>query len=167
MRNPVIEEPHRPTLQPVSGRGKLVGRERELAELRHGLNAALGGHGSLFMVGGEPGIGKTALADAIGAEAVDAGALVLWGRAWDGGGAPAFYPWQRILLRLAVACDLDAAIAALGPEAASRLAQVAPDLATARGGEHPDPGNSPAARFQIFDAVTSVRARPRRRARSS
>ena len=111
--------------------------------------AALGGHGSLFMVGGEPGIGKTALADAIGAEAVDAGALVLWGRAWGGGGAPAFYPWQRILLRLAVECDLDAAIAALGPEAASRLAQVAPDLATSRGGAHAGPrGTHPPPAFR-------------------
>ncbi|MGH2917144.1 MAG: AAA family ATPase, partial [Solirubrobacteraceae bacterium] len=72
-----------------------MGRDRELAELRHGLERAIAGHGGLYMVAGDPGVGKTALADAAGAEAVAGGALVLWGRAWDGGGAPAYWPWLR------------------------------------------------------------------------
>src|SRR5215467_13080651 len=36
-----------------------VGRERELAELRAGLEDTLAGHGRLFLISGEPGIGKT------------------------------------------------------------------------------------------------------------
>ena len=137
--------------------GNLVGRERELSELRHGLEGALNGRGGLFMVAGDPGVGKTALADEIGAEAVAAGALVLWGRAWDGGGAPAYWPWLRIMRRLAAERDLRAAIEALGPETCARLTQLLPELVGA-GGAAPlaAPPESDAARFQIFDAVTSL-----------
>jgi tetratricopeptide (TPR) repeat protein len=142
-------------------RGNLVGRERELAELRHGLEGALNGRGGLFMVAGDPGVGKTALADELGGEAVRAGALVLWGRAWDGGGAPAYWPWLRIMRRLSVERDVSATIAALGPEAGARLARVMPDIvpsAAGRASSDPDPGlgETDAARFQLFDAVTSL-----------
>src|SRR5215469_11033482 len=43
--------------------GSFVGRELELAELRAGLTDAATGHGHLFLLSGEPGIGKTKLAD--------------------------------------------------------------------------------------------------------
>ncbi len=36
-----------------------IGRESELAELRVGLDDAIAGHGRLFLISGEPGIGKT------------------------------------------------------------------------------------------------------------
>jgi len=145
-----------------STRGNLVGRERELGELRHGLAGALQGRGGLFMVAGDPGVGKTALADEIGAEAVAAGALALWGRAWDGGGAPAYWPWLRIMRRLAAEQDMTAAIGALGPEAGERLARLMPELVPARADAPPaaqvahGPADSEAARFHIFDAVTAL-----------
>lgn len=40
-----------------------VGRSRELGELLAGLDDATGGRGRLFLLGGEPGIGKSRLAD--------------------------------------------------------------------------------------------------------
>ena len=40
-----------------------IGRERDLAELSTGLGDAIPGHGRLFLLSGEPGIGKTSLAD--------------------------------------------------------------------------------------------------------
>jgi hypothetical protein len=65
-----------------------VGRERELADLSAGLNQAASGRGSLFLLAGEPGIGKSRLADELATTARERGFLVLWGRCWEAGGAP-------------------------------------------------------------------------------
>ena len=75
----------------------LVGRERELAALRDALAAALAGRGSLVLIGGEAGIGKTALAEWVLAEAVAASALVLVGRCYDLSETPPYVPWAAAL----------------------------------------------------------------------
>lgn len=74
-----------------------LGRERELENLVERLEAALEGRGGLHLVVGEPGIGKTRLADEVSALAPTRGMAVAWGRAWETGGAPPFYPWIEIL----------------------------------------------------------------------
>jgi hypothetical protein len=45
---------------------------------------------------GEPGIGKTRLAEELPAAATSRGTLVSWGRCWEGEGAPAFWPWVQV-----------------------------------------------------------------------
>src|SRR6266481_10230578 len=65
-----------------------IGREAELAALRAGLEGAISGRGKVFLVAGEPGIGKSELADRLTADAAADGAQVLWGRSWEGEGAP-------------------------------------------------------------------------------
>src|SRR5207244_7288342 len=55
----------------------LVGRDRELATLRERLAAALAGTGGLTLIGGEAGIGKTALAEALCRDAAAQGARIL------------------------------------------------------------------------------------------
>src|SRR6266516_2781422 len=77
--------------------GVFVGRERELRELEAGLEDALSGRGRLFLIGGEPGIGKSRLADELATLAKERGARVLWGRCWEAGGAPAYWPWIQAL----------------------------------------------------------------------
>ncbi len=66
----------------TSGSG-FVGRDRELANLRVALEETLSGQGRLVMLAGEPGIGKTRLAQELASLAEAQNALVLWGRCVD------------------------------------------------------------------------------------
>ena len=75
----------------------LVGREREFATLTARLDRAIAGQGGIVLVAGEPGIGKTRLAEELAATARERGARVLWGRCYEGEGAPAFWPWVEVL----------------------------------------------------------------------
>ena len=76
----------------------LVGRTRELAILRGLLSSALTGRGSLALIGGDAGIGKTALAEALCATAAEQGALVLTGRCYDRTVTPPYGPFLDLLL---------------------------------------------------------------------
>jgi DNA-binding CsgD family transcriptional regulator/tetratricopeptide (TPR) repeat protein len=64
---------------------ELVGRQAERERLAQGLKAARRGAGSLVLVAGEAGVGKTRLAEEL---ARGAQVPVLWGRASHGGGTP-------------------------------------------------------------------------------
>jgi hypothetical protein len=57
----------------------LVGRAPVVAALRQAFAAAGTGRGRLVLLGGEPGIGKTALATDLADHAAGAGATVVWG----------------------------------------------------------------------------------------
>jgi MoxR-like ATPase len=57
-----------------------VGRDREVAELLAGLEDAIGGRARLLLIAGEPGIGKTWLAEHLAGHAGRRGARVLWVR---------------------------------------------------------------------------------------
>ena len=86
----------------TGSRPQFVGRERELSELRSGLADATSGRGRLVdnSLSGEPGIGKTRLAEELAADAASRGMRVVWGRCWEGGGAPAYLPWVDVLRTL-------------------------------------------------------------------
>jgi predicted ATPase len=77
-----------------------VGRDGELAQLRAALDRAFDGRGGMFLLTGEPGIGKTRLAEESAVEARRRGATVLWGRATQAEGAPPYWPWVQILRSL-------------------------------------------------------------------
>src|SRR5262249_33879318 len=68
-----------------------------MARLRGALGRVLQGRGALLLLEGEPGIGKTALAEALAEEAVAHGVRVVWGRCWEAsGGAPPFWRWMEV-----------------------------------------------------------------------
>ena len=73
-----------------------VGRQRELAELTAALDDALSGHGRLFMLVGEPGIGKTRTTQELASFAENRGAKVFWGNgAVPAPPATAHWRWRR------------------------------------------------------------------------
>ncbi|GGT25973.1 BTAD domain-containing putative transcriptional regulator [Nonomuraea spiralis] len=82
-------------------RGRLIGRERGLAELK-ALPGSMNHNGVVVAaVSGEPGIGKTRLLQAFRDDCVDLGHLVLWGRCHEGEGVPPLWPWLQVLRALA------------------------------------------------------------------
>jgi DNA-binding CsgD family transcriptional regulator len=90
---------HSESLSPHLAAPLLVGREREQAVLRDALAEARAGRGSLVLIGGEAGIGKTALAEATLAEAERQGALALVGRCYDLAETPPYGPWAELFVR--------------------------------------------------------------------
>lgn len=79
----------------------IVGRDEEFAALLAAFDEAAGDH-RFVVLEGEPGIGKTRLAEALRAIAVARGARTAWGRSDEGGAAPALWPWL-VPLRTAAA----------------------------------------------------------------
>jgi DNA-binding SARP family transcriptional activator len=131
-----------------------VGRERELGELATCLEDACLGHGRLVLLSGEPGIGKSRLADELIARARAGGARVLVGRAWEAGGAPAYWPWMQALRGYVREREAGALRSELA-DGAAELAQIIPEVRQ----RLPEIGEPPVlepelARFRLFDAAT-------------
>jgi hypothetical protein len=123
--------------------GSFVGRAEQLAELLGLLEAPSAGRGALVLLEGEPGIGKTRLAEEAAGLATAAGVAMAWAACWDADAAPPFWPWTQ-LLRTIVAID---------PEVGAQLG-VAGSLL---GGGQPEglaaAADPEVARFRLFDAV--------------
>jgi hypothetical protein len=92
----------------------LVGRDRELERLGESLSRIATGGGVYFLCG-EPGIGKTRLASEVTSVARERGIRVSWGRCWEAGGAPPFWPWREALEGCGVGFPDPSAIAAANP----------------------------------------------------
>src|SRR5262245_50632546 len=69
----------------MGGPDGLVGREEERRRLLQAADRARAGEGSIVLVSGEAGVGKTSLVESVAAES---GALVLRGAARHGGETP-------------------------------------------------------------------------------
>src|SRR2546426_12502037 len=93
---------------------ELVNRKRELDELEWARADAHGGHGRLVLIAGEAGIGKTRLTEEIAERGRSKGMQDVWGRAWESGGAPAYWPWVQILRSLISSREDEALTAQLG-----------------------------------------------------
>jgi tetratricopeptide (TPR) repeat protein len=149
--------------QSTSAPNTFVGRERELAELVSACGSGADSDTHLFLISGEPGIGKTRLADELASRAKARGMQVLWGRCWEGDGAPAYWPWIQVIRTYLGALEPERRRnLALESEIASdiihEVAQIIPDLRLPQSTLRPsvsgklDPNE---ARFRLFDAVTN------------
>jgi len=123
--------------------------------LRMRLERACLGQGSLVLLAGEPGIGKTRLAEELAVYALLRDAHAVWGRCPESEGAPAYWPWVQVIRALASARDTAILRADLGSGAAE-VAEVVPELRA----HLPDLARPAAvepaqARFRLFDSITS------------
>lgn len=132
----------------IPGRPRLAGRAREVSWLLEHLDAALAGQTKLVLVFGEPGVGKTRLAEELAGIALARGIPTAWGRCVDDGGAPPFWPWRQMLRS-----DVFARTPPAGPQA-QLLARIAPELGAAQAATEASPAEDDAQhRFALFDAA--------------
>lgn len=152
----------RPPAQVVAGAlasDELVGRQAELDALTAALAGAHAGRGSLVLLSGEAGIGKTRLAEELTAVAARSGARVAWARTFESEGGPPFWPWIQVvrsLLRSVAPAILGEAVAA-GDELGHLVPELRRQLGPAEPAQSP-PGDGAAARFRLFEAVTRLLA---------
>ncbi len=151
-----VRAPEPPPVAPVTP-PRLVGRDLELRQAIGSLDEAR--HATrIVVVEGEPGIGKTRLFEELAAEAATRGSPVLWGRAYEGGAAPALWPWLTPIRSL---------VAGLPTGAEANVARELRDLVACPGPDAPVPLSSDAgadgriwadapSRYRLFDAVTRL-----------
>ncbi len=136
--------------------GVFVGRQKEMNQLKGALEEALSGHGRMVTLVGEPGIGKTRTAQELQTYAGLRRAQVLWGRCYDGGGAPPYWPWVQAIrqyVRERPAEDLKREMGST----ASVIAEVVSDVKERIPNLQPPPQlDSPeSARFRLFDSIAT------------
>ena len=131
-----------------------LGREYEVGELEAGLDELSGGHGRLFLITGEPGIGKTRMADELSLMAAARGVSVHWGRAWEAGGAPPYWPFIQVLRSVCRGLDADA-LGALAGAHGTALLELMPELRQAIPGLASWRARGTTDRFELFDGVNS------------
>jgi predicted ATPase len=113
-------------------RDLLIGREREFDELMAALDDMRAGHGRVVILSGEPGIGKTRLAEEVARRAFRVGAHVMWGRCWESGGEPAYWPWIQVLRESLRSLGVRGQLAAVST-ALAQISEVLPELESAFG----------------------------------
>jgi DNA-binding CsgD family transcriptional regulator len=135
--------------------GAFVGRQRELGQLQAILEEALSGQGQLLMLVGEPGIGKTRLAQELATQAQTRGAQVLWGWCYEAEGAPPFWPWVQPIRVYLQQRDAEQLRSEMGLGAAD-IAEIVFEVRGKLPGLEPPPALEPEqARFRLFDSITT------------
>ena len=134
---------------------RFVGHAHELRSLTAELAEAVAGRRRTILLAGEPGIGKTRLAEELASDVAAMGATVVWARCYEGRGAPAFWPWSQVVTSLLGSVDIDTIRDALATEA-PEIAQIAPDYNQFCEGLPPlAPTDPESARFRLYQAITA------------
>lgn len=82
------------------GQERYIGRQPHLRLVAELVDKTRQGSGGLLLVSGEPGLGKTRLAEEATRLASAAGLAVAWGQSADADGAPPYLPWTQIFTQL-------------------------------------------------------------------
>ncbi|MFN8472861.1 MAG: AAA family ATPase [Anaerolineae bacterium] len=137
----------------IEGRTELVGRQRELAQLRQEWARVKEGRTRIALLSGEPGIGKTRLAHELIAEAARDGASILRGGCYEYEATTPYLPFVEALRAYVRAQPASVLRQRLGPTA-PEIARLAPELDAKIGPLTPNPALSPEdERLRLFDNV--------------
>jgi class 3 adenylate cyclase len=134
-------------------RPPFTGREHELETLEQALRKTAAGSGSLVLLAGEPGIGKSRLTQELMEIARDEGTTVMSGQCYEGDWTPPYGPFAEAIEGYAAQTDGEQLQHDLGPGAAA-IARIAPAVRD----KVPETGE-PARlrpeeeRVRLFDAV--------------
>jgi class 3 adenylate cyclase/tetratricopeptide (TPR) repeat protein len=137
-------------------RGGLVGRDRELDQLRERWGAVQRAPEKLVLVGGEPGVGKTRLAQELVVDVGKSGVPVLQAACYEHEVNTAYLPFVEAFRDWVHGQPAPVLRASLGDSAAD-LARLAPEIASTLG---PLPASPPLPpneeRLRLFDSVARV-----------
>jgi tetratricopeptide (TPR) repeat protein len=135
-------------------RGRMVGRQEEMSQLRDLWKHVWQGHSRLLLLSGEPGVGKTRLARELMVYAQLNGAIILQGGCYEYEASTPYLPIAEALrewIRLQSPAALQAQLGTLAPE----LAKLAPEIEIKLGTQVPNPPLSPnEERLRLFDHIT-------------
>lgn len=141
---------------------EFIGRQDEMVTLTAALDGGLSGLGRLVMVAGEPGIGKTRIAQELAGLAERRGARVLWGWCYEREGAPSYWPWIQAIRDYIKTADPDLLRSQMGLGAGD-IAEVIPEIRQVLPEIVQPPELEPEqARFRLFDSITPSSKRQHR-----
>ncbi len=130
----------------------LVGRAGEWARLREAWEEVAGGASRVVLIEGEPGVGRTRLAEDFARRVASLGGIVLRGRCYDTRAGP---PFGAVIEVLGSAVDVPA-VAGVDPQWLVEVARVVPHFRT-RFPRLPEPGSAGAADgWRLFEAIAQV-----------
>jgi eukaryotic-like serine/threonine-protein kinase len=131
-----------------------VGRREEMDQLKEALEGALSGRGSLSMLVGEPGIGKTRLAEEFGVYAGLRGAQVLTGHCYEGESSLPYRPFVeafRQYTRSRPDAELRGQLGPGAPEIATLVSEIRQRFPGLEEAAKLDPESE---RLRLFESVT-------------
>jgi class 3 adenylate cyclase len=126
----------------------LVGRDADLSVLEDALLSALRGDGGVVIVGGEAGMGKTRLVNALAMRARRLGCVVISGACSEAELSLPYLPFLEAIGNYFETADLPAIRERLGP-AAEELAQLFPQM----GRPTPTAGDAGQAKLRLFESI--------------